>query len=424
MSTEALRSVTDFYTTNLQTKIDSYDKVADRIAYSLGYPMINIELHRNQIYEFIGMAAEMFTKFAGYTEEYLIFDSNLYDVGKGIRLDKLFTITPELTSVVEVLTPNSSLVNPKSRTTLVLPGVDYVVYEMIVDDANSDPVEFTLKMIETATRHVRASKMFLATQFSVEGNASYTEFGVVNTSPSETVTFSVASSGLSGRFIQIIATPTVSGTVTVIANDIINGATDSVLYNTVSAIPSYDSLISNYRKVISVNGFEEGSSSGINTLFTVEQSLAQQTYFSYAMGNYGFDLISWYTVKEFIELRERLFAQKRSYKFDPRTQYLSFYPSIKTGDVRFYGIISCYVERALVDVIKEPWVYQYALALSKIGIGRIRGKYSGTSLFGGGQVSDNGMLAEGLDEKKTLEQKLYEGTPGFGDAAPPMFFVG
>ena len=64
--------------------------------------------------------------------------------------------------------------------------------------------------------------------------------------------------------------------------------------------------------------FEEGSTTGINTLFTIEQTLAQQTYFSYAMGNYGFDLISWYTLKNWLETREKLLAQQRSYTFDPQ----------------------------------------------------------------------------------------------------------
>ena len=31
----------------------------------------------------------------------------------------------------------------------------------------------------------------------------------------------------------------------------------------------------------------------------------------------------------------------------------------------FYGIVSCYVERPVRDLIKELWVYQYSLALCK-----------------------------------------------------------
>ena len=97
-------------------------------------------------------------------------------------------------------------------------------------------------------------------------------------------------------------------------------------------------------------------------------------------------------------------------------------PSV-TGQARFYGIIGCYLEKPLIDIVKEPWVYQYALALTKIGVGRVRGKFSGTTLFGGGSLN-NDVLAEGITEKEKLETQLFEGVPGFGDADPPMFFVG
>ena len=35
------------------------------------------------------------------------------------------------------------------------------------------------------------------------------------------------------------------------------------------------------------------------------------------MGNYGFDLVSWYTLKEWIDTREKMLAIRRDIKFDP-----------------------------------------------------------------------------------------------------------
>ena len=87
MSTE-VKSLSSFYSTNLSPQVNSFSRLADRIAHTLGYPLINIDVHRNQLYEYISISCEMFSKFAGYTEEWLIFDSNLYETGKGIRLDK------------------------------------------------------------------------------------------------------------------------------------------------------------------------------------------------------------------------------------------------------------------------------------------------------------------------------------------------
>jgi hypothetical protein len=175
-----------------------------------------------------------------------------------------------------------------------------------------------------------------------------------------------------------------------------------------------------------VQDFEEGSTTGINTLFTIEQTLAQQTYFSYAMGNYGFDLISWYILKDFLETREKLLATKRSYTFDDRTQTLRLYPQpdARGHGVRFYGVVSCYVERPVRDIIKEHWVYQYTLALTKIAVANIRGKYGNVALFGGGSLNSSDLMSQGLAEKEKLEAALYEGAPGLGDAEPPMFFVG
>jgi len=162
-------------------------------------------------------------------------------------------------------------------------------------------------------------------------------------------------------------------------------------------------------------------------LFTIEQTLAQQTYFNYALGNYGFDLVSWHITKEYLKVREKTLSQYYYFYFDPRTQYLKLLPdpSVQTVSSRWYGLIGCYVERQIKYIVMEPWVQQYALALTKITIGQIRGKYAGQSLFGGGTVNYNDMLSQGLAEKEKLEDKLFnKSTSGFGDAEPPLFFVG
>ena len=190
---------------------------------------------------------------------------------------------------------------------------------------------------------------------------------------------------------------------------------------------SFDYDLMDYRKVIAITDFEEGSSTGINTLFTIEQTLAQQTYFSYAMGNYGFDLISWYTLKNWLETREKMLATKRSYTFDERTQILRMYPqpNASSSNVRFYGVVSCYVERPIRDLLKELWVYQYSLALTKMAVANIRGKYGNVTLFGGGSLNSSDLMTQGLAEKEKLETQLMTGAaPGQGDADPPLFFVG
>ena len=104
--------------------------------------------------------------------------------------------------------------------------------------------------------------------------------------------------------------------------------------------------------------------------------------------------------------------------------YLTPEPNHGKSRSSFYGLIGAYVEKPIRELVKEIWVYQYALALTKITIARVRGKYAGTALFGGGTLNYGELLAEGNQEKQTLETSLYEGAAGLGDANPPMFFVG
>lgn len=331
MSTETL-PVSSFYSTNLNPRVKTFSTLSTRIAHSLGYPHINIEAHQNQVYENISIAVEMFSKFAGYTTEYLVFNSELYETGLGISVDTMMTLTPRL---------------HKDS------------YKIDKDTAN----EYEIGSMIIGANHLN--------NFHV--------------------------GPLSGR--------------------------DSHESN-IKIPEGWDDLMDDHRKVIDCFGFEVGSSSGINTLFTIEQTLAQQTYFSYAMGNYGFDLISWYTLKNWMDQRNKLLAQDKLFQFNERTQRLHIIPEPSTSGADFYAAVGCYVEKPVRDLVKEHWVYQYALALTKIGIARIRGKYAGTTLFGGGSPNYTDLLNEGLTEKATLESSLYEGTPGLGDAEPPMFFVG
>lgn len=324
------RPLSSFYSTNLNPVVNSYEKLATRIAYTLGYPQVNIETHQNQVFENISIAIEMFSKYAGYTEELLTFNSRLYKPGRGIRMDVLFTATDQMSQLGTFNDPTSA-----------------------------ERVELDTDLYTTAV-------------------------------------------------------------------DQLQHQTNTTVVQDVSGTPGWDMMTDSYRRVIDVFAFEEGSSSGINTLFTLEQTLAQQTYFSYALGKYGFDLISWYTLKNWLDTRRKLLSQDYYYRFDDRTQTLRLTPEPNLNNRRaeFYGIVGAYVERPVHQLVSEPWVYQYALALTKINIARIRGKYSGTNLFGGGAPNYSELLSEGNTEKDKLETKLYEGVPGFGDGQPPLFFVG
>ena len=371
-----------FLSTNLNNKIETYTRLGDRIKRALGYPVISLEIHSDQLNENIQIAVEYYTRFAGYTREYMIFDSNLYETNKGIRLDLLYTLAnTDLDTTAKKIAGTNPL-GPSSEF--------YGETADIVYTAKSD-------ILST----VFTSSSALSADFANGVNeGELFDHTLVNT----LTTFNET---LSGTF-----APGKRRTLSRAGSD--SGMTT---YQNV-----YDYDVMDYRKVISVTDFEEGSNTGINTLFTLEQTMAQQTYFSYAMGNYGFDLVSWYTLKEFIDTREKMLALKRDLVFDERSQYLKIYP--QPLNERFYGVISSYLEKPIRDVIKEQWVYEYALALSMVTIGRVRGKFGQVSLLGGGALNYD-LLQEGQQRKAELEEELMTGaTSGFGSNDPVGFIVG
>ena len=436
------------YSTYLANSVNGYSRLGDRISYALGYPIVNLELHGNQIYTNIAIATEMFSKFAGYTEEHLVFDSDKYTRGKGLNISELLTLTPELTATyttdVEVTVGTTSTVPTVTAKTFTSSDTGFIsLFEFDSDDTVIDPSEYTFTVaLDDGNAHVAKALVVTLSSVNMElsgVDVSLTQYGDVYTTTTSMFDISAVpgASDEANSYADPLCTYTNSvsvgifldsnvtqgGSVNASRNDTLNDVTTlTQLTATNPQIGRFDSLTRQSRKVIDVFSHEESSSSSLNTLFTIEQTLAQQTYFSYAMGNYGFDLISWYTLKQWLETREKMLSTKRYFKFDERTQHMLLIPEPKTGE-RFYGVVSCYVEKPVYDLIKEPWVYQYALALTKITLGRVRGKFGSAQLFGGTTL-DTSILQEGLTEKKELEEMLLTGTPGFGDAAPPMFFVG
>ncbi len=371
-----------FLSTNLNNRIETYGRLGDRIKRALGYPVVSLEIHSDQLNENIQIAVEYFTKFAGYSREYMIFDSNLYETNKGIRLDLLYTLA---NTDLDTTAKKIAGTNPLGPSSEFYGETPDIVYTSQVEVLSS----------------VFASSSALSADFA----DGITEGELFDHTLTNTIT--AFDNSLSATF-----KPNVRRTLTRAGS-----ASDMTTYQNV-----YDYDVMDYRKVIAVTDFEEGSNTGINTLFTLEQTMAQQTYFSYAMGNYGFDLVSWYTLKEFIDTREKMLALKRDLVFDERSQYLKIYP--QPLHERFYGVISAYLEKPIRDVIKEQWVYEYALALSMITIGRVRGKFGQVSLLGGGALNYD-LLQEGQQRKAELEEELMTGaTSGFGSNDPVGFIVG
>lgn len=375
--------ISAFMSTNLNSKIECYRELGQRILRTLGHPTVNVEVHPDALYDNISIATEFFTKYAGYTKEYLIFDSNLYEHNKGLKLDNLFTVANTGFNLSQRLSDpppreNPSFLVDKERNTFVtlsaIPQSTFAGSSALSGAVPKEGLQEMQVIDTTAFNHISAYDPTLVRYFKK--------------SPQITLTSQC---------------------------EPISGATK------LNNMFDYDTM--DYRKVISVTDFEEGSTTGINTLFTLEQTLAQQTYFSYAMGNYGFDLLTWHTTKEWLDTREKMLATNRDVYFDNRTQYLRMFPQPNQG-ARFYGVLACYVERPIRDVIKEQWVYKYSTALTKITWGRILTKISSVQLIGGGLFNGDTLLQEGIQERDQLEELLYDGaSSGYGDSDSIGIFI-
>lgn len=387
-----------FLSTNLTTKINSYNKLTDRILWQLGAPTINVEISRDAIYNNISIASEMFTTYSGFTTEYIVFHSSLYQRQKGLRLDELFSVRDKLMTINledNKLTESVSNFDKASTTsfnnTYNLP--EYV-YTCTTPIAIEDYPNTSLSAIEQYNKGINVGKIINKQLYEILTNP-----------------ISGGNPELSSNFIQSYM------------EDVpIKGESSDHELKTINNSFDYD--IMDYRKVNAVTDFDVGESTGINTLFTIEQTLAQQTYFSYAMGNYGFDLISWYTLKNWLDTREKVLSINPTWKFNNRTQILTIFPEPK--DSQYWAVLQCAVEKPLKDVLKELWVQKYSLALTKITLGHIRGKWgSSLSLFSQGSFNVNDLMSQGQKEKEDLEKELFEGTtPGFGtEGSEPVGFL-
>ena len=371
--------ISAFMSTNLSSKIECYQALGQRIMRMLGHPIINVEIHPDQLYDAISMACEFYTKYAGYTQEFLVFDSRIYELNKGIRLDHLFTVANTQFTLSQKLTDP-----PRDG-----PDLNIKLQENLYICTSAIPYSYFLS--SPALSSVVPSDGIGLMQIVTENNYATLTAGA----PSITPCFTLAP----GKpfTVQCVEQP-----------------------NTIKFNNMFDYDIMEYRKVIDVVSFEEGSSSGVNTLFSLESTMAQQSYYSYAMGNFGFDILSWHCVKDWMKTREKVLATRRDVQFDNRTQYLRLLPQPRTS--QFFGILECYLERPLRDIVKEKWVLEYAIALSKIMWGRILTKIVGAPLLGGGTLDGSAVLAEGIADKKELENLLVEG--GWSDAPPIMMQIG
>ena len=513
--------------TTFATNVTSYELLAERVKRTLGYPLIQIEISDEQLYTNIDIACEYFTKFAGVTEEFLIFRSDLYVRGVGLPIGRLLNITPDMLS-----TPNPDYPNYKPPLqitefeTIIGNGTDnvYIVHHELNDEnilvqlydnvsedrvyalietssADTITISFTSPIPTNSVRvvvlngirkHVeiiqdRPGDEHIITHNLNDENVVVQAYDDLsdeqifveiknNDAKSVTIGFNNDSGEHSVRVV-VLAGPESSYNklrhVAIIGdskqNDyiinhnlnqqdvivqVLDLVTKEVVYpsinidtenrviisihpapvsnyykvliykgdtdNPILTSAGWDFDLNDYRKVVDVYSFAEGNNSGINALFTIEHTIAQQAYFGHLLGNVGYDLITWQALKGWLDLREKVLGLTPYLRFNPDTQVLKIIPE-PTSNSTYYGLIGCKVQKPIKDIVSQLWVYRYVLALTKITVGHIRGKYTGTNLFGGQQVNYSDLMSQGLAEKEKLEIEI---TTDMIDRDPIKFFIG
>jgi hypothetical protein len=288
----------EFYSTHLNSRIDTIEKLATRNLRMLGCPLIKLELAQDMAFEAISKAVELYTQYTEPDREFLLFDSTIYTPGVGIKMDTLFVNTPETNTAYDPTDPNTQV------------GKDYDLMD--------------------------------------------------------------------------------------------------------------------WRRVIDVVNVEEGENQGTNILFTMQYAMVQQMGALMHSGglNKGFDMVTWYNMNEFLEMRNKMLALKTFSRFDPNTQILRLFPEPDVdGKGKYWALVECYLEPRFRDCLKNHFVQSYSLAIMKIMIGNVRGQFNGVNLLGNGTVNYNDILQQGLTEKEKMEEQLLNGTGGFVGGAPPAFLV-
>lgn len=175
----------------------------------------------------------------------------------------------------------------------------------------------------------------------------------------------------------------------------------------------------------------ESTTSGINTLFTIEHYLYETGLFDLLRVNgYGYNLISYHIALDFLEMLERYTCDAYNFKYHKYQNILEIQPPPTSGS---YTTLDNVVEGALGyillrgyfirgstlnnwnnlasddnDLYDCEWIEEYASALCKITLGMIRRKFGNFSAMGNQGVSLDGdtLVSEGMEEKRELLEKL------------------
>ena len=220
--------------------------------------------------------------------------------------------------------------------------------------------------------------------------------------------------------------------------------------------------------VVEVIDYEDRGASwgGINTLFTIDNFFFNNGLYNWiwATGNsYDYSFVSYHLSLDYLKTIDRYTPTAYNYKYHPFTNQLEVHPAPPSGspltvtndqgqeitvDSPGYVLLRTFMiegshysgmqsNNQQADPWKgretdlhsgnmnenfytSDWLFDYALAESKIILGRIRSKFAGFTSIGNTGIDLDGadLIGEGIAEKEKLEETLrleevYEGYPIF-----------
>lgn len=190
----------------------------------------------------------------------------------------------------------------------------------------------------------------------------------------------------------------------------------------------------------------QGTYGDINTLFTIDNFLYNQGAFDMLLNTTGdnYSMISYHIARDFLETVQRYTPSVYNYKYHRYTNQIEVHPSPPSGSS--LNIVNSEGTTVTVDspgwvllrtfmiegsslenwangntdnnFYESDWIFDYALAESKIMLGRIRSKFAQFASIGNTGISLDGdaLLQEGITEKQELKETLLleEGFEGYG----------
>jgi hypothetical protein len=182
--------------------------------------------------------------------------------------------------------------------------------------------------------------------------------------------------------------------------------------------------------VTEVLNYEIATTGSVQTLFTIENYLYNQGMYDMILmrgAGSGYTLISYHIARDFLDTVRRYVVDAYNFTYHRYTNQIEIQPPPPSGGVVYTSTASYQspgwiLVRAMVvegldeDIYEHDWVFEYALAQSKVILGRIRSKFANFTSIGqtGLTMDGDALISEGQAEVEKLEERLRMEEPWLG----------